>query len=252
MAQKVVTLYIDDTSIRLLVTSGKRIKKWADVALEPGMVKNAVVLKQEEVAAKIKQLFKVRKVDSKKVTLGISGLQCFTRPIILPQMPKDMLEEAVRREANRVLPVSSEQLYLQWQSIPAPEGKLQVFLVAIPRTAADALCNTLRLAGLKPDLMDLKPLLLARMVNDTMAVIVDVQPKDFDIVVMGGGIPQPIRTVPFSNEAPSWPEKITQIKDDVSRTIEFYNTNNPEMPLAATLPVFVSGELAGEAEQCQA
>ena len=252
MAQKVVTLYIDDTSIRLLVTSGKRIKKWADVALDPGMVKNAVVLKQEEVAAKIKQLFKVRKIGSKKVTPGISGLHCLTRPIILPQMPKDMLEEAVRREANRVLPVSSEQLYLQWQSIPAPEGKLQVFLVAIPRTAADALFNTLRLAGLKSDLMDLKPMLLARMVNDTMAVIVDVQPNEFDIVIMGVGIPQPIRTVPFSNEALSWPEKISQIKDDVSRTIEFYNTNNPETPLAATLPVLTSGELAGEAEQCQA
>jgi len=252
MTQKVVTLYIDDTSIRLLVTSGKRIKKWADVALAPGLVKNAMVLKQEEVADKIKQLFKVRKIESKKITLGISGLHCLTRPIILPQMPKDMLEEAVRREANRILPVSSEQLYLQWQSIPAPEGKLQVFLVAIPRTATDALFNTLRLAGLKPDMMDMKPMLLARMVNDTMAVIVDVQPKDFDIVVMGGGIPQPIRTVSFSNEALSWPEKISQIKDDVSRTIEFYNTNNPETPLAATLPVFASGELAGEAEQCRA
>jgi len=251
MSDRVITLYIDDTSIRLLVTGGKRIKKWADVALEPGMVKNAVVLKQEEVATKIKQLFKVRKINAKRVTLGISGLHCLTRPILLPQMPKDMLQEAVRREANRVLPVSSEQLYLQWQSIPAPEGKLQVFLVAIPRTATDALFSTLRLAGLKPDLMDLKPMLLARMVKDTMAVIVDVQPNEFDIVVMAGGIPQPIRSVHFPDEAPSWAEKMTMIKDDVSRTIEFYNTNNPEMPLATTLPIWVSGELANEAEQCQ-
>ncbi len=251
MSDKVVTLYIDDTSIRLLVTGGKRIKKWADVALEPGLVKNAVVLKQEEVAAKIRQLFKVRKIDTKKVNLGISGLHCLTRPMILPQMPKDMLEEAVRREANRVLPVSSEQLYLQWQSIPAPQGKLQIFLVAIPRTAADALLGTLRLAGLKPDLMDLKPMLLTRMVKDTMAVIVDVQPNEFDVVVMAGGIPQPIRSVHFPDEVSSWSEKITLIKDDVSRTIEFYNTNNPEMTLATTLPIWVSGELATEAEQCQ-
>ena len=251
MAQKIITLYIDHTSIRLLVTSGKRIKKWAEVALEPGMIKNAEILKQEEVAAKIKQLFQVRKIDSKEVTLGISGLHCLTRPIILPQMPKDMLEEAVRREANRVLPVSSEQLYLQWQSIPAPEGKLQVFLVAIPRSAADSLFNTLRLAGIKANLMDMKPMLLARMVNENMAIIVDVQPKDFDIVVMGGGIPQPIRTLSFSKEALPWPEKISQIQDDVIRTIEFYNANNSEKPITATLPVLVSGELAGEANQCQ-
>ena len=95
MAQKVVTLYIDDTSARLLVTSGKRIKKWADLPLEPGMVKNGVVLKQEDVAAKVRQLFNVRKVNSKRIVLGVSGLQCLTRPMILPQLPRDMLEEAV-------------------------------------------------------------------------------------------------------------------------------------------------------------
>ncbi len=251
MSQRVVTLYLDDTSIRLLVTSGKRIRKWADVSLEPGLVQNAVVLKPEEVAAKIRQLFKVRKIDSRKVVLGVSGLHCLTRPILLPQLPRDMLEEAIRREAKRALPVSPEQLYLQWQSIPAPQGKLQVFLVAIPRTAADALFHTLRLAGLKSELMDLKPMLMARMVKDTMAVIVDVQPTEFDIVVMAGGIPQPIRTVHFPDETSSWQEKITLIKDDVSRIIEFYDTNNPEMPLAATLPVWASGELANEAEQRQ-
>jgi len=251
MAQKVVTLYIDDTSIRLLVTHGKRIRKWADVPLEPGMVKNALVMKPGEVAAKIKQLFSVRKINSKRVTLGVSGLHCLTRPMLLPQLPKDMLEEAVIREAKRVLPVSPEQLYLQWQSIPAPEGKIQVFLVAIPRTVVDALFNALRLAGLKPDLMDLKPMLLARMIKDTMAVIVDVQPNEFDIVVMAGGVPQPIRTVHFPSEALSWPEKTTMIKDDLSRTIEFYNTNNPKMPLATALPVWASGELAIETEQCQ-
>ncbi len=251
MAQKVVALYLDDTSIRLLVTSGRRIRKWADVPLEPGMVKNAIVMKPDEVAAKIKQLFKVRKIDAKKVILGISGLHCLTRPILLPQLPKDMLEEAVQREAKRVLPVPPEQLYLQWQSIPAPAGKTQVFLVAIPRTAADALFSTLRLAGLRSDLMDLKPMLLARMIKDTMAIIVDVQPSEFDIVIMAGGIPQPIRTMRFPKEGLSWQEKLSLIKDELNRTIEFYNSNNPETPLATMLPVFTSGELANETEQCQ-
>ncbi|GAG51530.1 unnamed protein product, partial [marine sediment metagenome] len=35
MAKKIVTLYVDDTSIRLLVTQGNRVRKWADVPLEP-------------------------------------------------------------------------------------------------------------------------------------------------------------------------------------------------------------------------
>jgi len=251
MAEKVITLYLDDTSIRVLMTNGKQIRKWADVPLEPGLVKNSVVLKQDEVAEKIRQLFKVRKLDSRKVVLGVSGLHCLTRPLTLPQLPKDMLKEAVSREAKRALPVPLEQLYYTWQSVPAPEGKLQVFLVAVPRKVADALFSTLDKAGLKSYVMDLKPMLLARLVKETMAIIVDVQPSELDIIVMAGGIPQPIRTVNIPSEVHSWDEKLPLIRNELSRTIEFYNTNNPEIPLDSTLPIYVSGELADELDQFQ-
>jgi len=251
MAKKTVTLYIDDTSIRMLVTQGTRIKKWADLPLEPGLVKNATVLKEAEVAAKIKQLFQVRKIKTKKVNIGVSGLRCLSRPLTFPQLPKVMLDEAVRREAKRVLPVPPEKLYLSWQSIPAPEGKSQVFLVAIPNQSADALFKMLHQAGLKPDLMDLKPLLLARTVKEKTAIILDVQPNEFDIVIMVNGIPQPIRTVSFPSETLSWQKKLPMIKNELNRTIEFYQSNNPEWPLASDVPVFVSGELAYESEHLQ-
>ena len=251
MAKKIVTLYIDDTSIRLMVVQGKRIKKWADLPLEPGLVKNNVVVEEAEVAAKIKQLFKDQKVKARKVVLGLSGLHCLSRPIILPQLPKVMLAEAVKREAKRVLPVPLEQLYLSWQTIPAPEGETQVFMVAVPSNTADALLGVLHQAGLKPYLMDIKPLLLARVVKEATAVIVDVQPTEFDIVVVVDGVTQPIRTVPLPSEALSWQEKLPVIKNDLDRTIKFYNSNNPEKPLASSTPIFASGELADEPELCQ-
>ncbi len=252
MAKKIVTLYIDDTSLRLMVTQGKRIEKWADLPLEPGLIENTVVIKEAEVAAKIKQLFKDQKVTAKKIIVGISGLQCLTRPIILPLLPRAILAEAVQREATRVLPVPLEQLYISWQTIPAPEGKTQVFLVAIPCKTADALLKAVQQAGLKPYLMDLKPLLLARVVKEATAVIVDVQTTEFDIVIMADGIPQPIRTVPLAHEALSSQEKLTVIRNELDRTITFYNSNNPEKPLASSVPIFASGELANEPELCQA
>jgi len=251
MAKKIVTLYIDDTSLRLLVTHGKQIKKWAELPLEPGLVKNAVVIEEAKVAAKIKQLFKAEKIKTKKIIVGVSGLHCLSRPIILPALPKVMLAEAVRREAKRVLPVPLEQLYLSWQTIPAPEGKIQAFLIAIPRSTADTLLKVLRQAGLKPYFMDLKPLLLARAVKEATAIIVDVQLTEFDIVIMGDGVPQPIRTVPLPSEELSWQEKLPVIRDELDRTIKFYNSNNQEKPLVSTIPIFVSGELANEPELCQ-
>lgn len=251
MAKKIVSLYIDDTSLRLVVAHGKRIKEWADMPLEPGLVENAMVIKEAEVVAKIKQLFKAQKVKTKKVTLGVSGLHCLSRPITLPQLPKEMLDEAVKREARRVLPVPPEQLYISWQTIPALEGKTQVFLAAIPRETADSQLKALHQAGLSPDLMDIKPLLLARMVKEATAVLVDVQPTEFDIVIMTDGVPQPIRSLPFHDEALSRQEKLTMIKNELDRTIAFYDSNNPENPLASSVPIFVSGELANEPELCQ-
>ena len=251
MANKVVTLYIDDTSIRLLVTSGRRIKKWAVLPLEPGLVKNAVVIKESEVAAKLKQLLKEHKVKAKKVIVGISGLHCLTRPFTLPQLPKAMLDEAVMREAKRTLPVPLEQLYILWRTIPSPPNKIQVFLVGIPCKTVDALLKMLRQARLKPYLVDIKPLALARVVKESTAIIVDVQPAEFDIVIMADGVPQPIRTIPFPDEALSWQEKLPMVRDELDKTIKFYNSNNSEKPLVSSVPVFVSGELTDEPELCQ-
>jgi len=124
-------------------------------------------------------------------------------------------------------------------------------MVAVPCKAADALFKMLHQAGLKSDLMDSKPLLLARFVKETTAIIVDVQSTEFDIVIMADEVPQPIRTVSLPSKALSWQEKLLMIRNDLARTIEFYNSNNPEKPLTDSVPILVSGELANESELCQ-
>jgi len=159
-----------------------------------------------------------------------------------------MLADAVIREAKRVLPVPLEQFYVSWQTIAEPEGKTQIFVIAIPRNTADALLRTLHQVGLKPYLMDLKPLALARVVKNATAVIVDIQPTEFDIVIMADGVPQPIRTVPFPSEGQSRQEKLLMVREELDRTIKFYNSNNPEKPLVSDTPMFVAGELTGESE----
>ena len=251
MARKIVTLYIDNTSLRLMVTDGKRIKIWAESTLEPGLVNNNIVIKEAQVATKIRQLFKTQKIKSQKVMVGISGLRCITRPITFPRLPTEMLDEAVRREATRVLPVPLEQLYIAWQTIPGPKEKTRVFLTAIPRQMADALFKTLHKARLKPYFMDIKPLLLARVVKEATAVIIDVQTTEFDIVIMADGVSQPIRTIPFASEALSSEKKLTIIKNELDRTVTFYNSNNPENTLSSSVPIFASDELADDLELCK-
>jgi type IV pilus assembly protein PilM len=251
MMGQVVSLYVHDTGIRLLVSRGRNVRKWGEMPLEPDLVKDGAVINETEVAAKLKRFIKDQKIPDKKVIVGISGLHCLTRPISLPELPKAMLAEAVIREAQRVLPISLEQYYLSWETVPSDNGKTQVFLAAVPCKTADSLCSMLRKAGLHPYIMDLKPLALARATNEATSMVIDVQPSEFDLVIMVDGVPQPIRTIPFPGRVLSWDDKLPAIRDELQRTIQFYNSNNPDKPLDNSVPVYISGKLLPEPDLCK-
>jgi type IV pilus assembly protein PilM len=243
MAKRVTSLFINDNSIRLMVTRGKRISKVANASLDMNIAGISDKVREAELAAKVKYLLKTNKVRARKVVVGLSGLHCLSRPIFLPYLPKAMLGEAVIREAGRVLPVPPEQLYISWQVLSAGEGQLQGFMVGIPRHIADELIKALRQVGLKPYLMDIKPLALTRLVPEGTAIVVDAQEKEFDIVVMASGVPQPVRTVTFPEEKLSPEEKLNIVKDELKRTIQFYNSNNADSQIQpGSIAVYVSGE----------
>jgi len=251
MAGKVVTLFIDDTNIRLLVASGKQVQKWARLPLEPGLVRDGVILDEAQVADRLKELFKLSKVTAKKVIAGLSGLNSLYRLITLPELPEAVQAEAVRHEARRVIPVSLDQVYLAYQSLPAPKGETHLFLVAFPRNAADALTRTLHQAGVEPYLMDLAPLALCRNADEPRAIIINAWAANLDIIVMVDRVPQVIRSLSLPGEATSLSEMLPAINEELERTIAFYNTSHQGKPLDSTVPILVSGDLAEAPESWQ-
>lgn len=248
MWNDIITLFIDDASIRLLVVRSQRIRKWAEIKLEPGLITDGIVTDEIEVANRIRQLVKTQKVRKNKIILGYSGLHSLTRPVTLPLLPKAMQSEAIVREARRVLPVQMDQLYLSWCSLPSQKNRIHVFLAATPRKTADSLVKTVKAAGLIVYRMALKPLALTKMLPENTAVLVDLQPTEFDIVIMVDGVAQPVRTVTFPNGNLSWAQKIELVANDLDRTIKFFDTNNPERPLDVAAQVYVSGDFISKPE----
>jgi type IV pilus assembly protein PilM len=248
MAKNTTTLYVSDSGIRLMVTHGKRIAKLAYMPLDLNLSDINTEVKEDDLVNKIKLLFKSNHIGIRKIILGISGLHCLTRPVSLPELPKAMVDEAITREARRVLPVPLDQLYISWQIVSTFEGKIQVFVVAIPKYIADTLVRILNRTGFKPYLMDIKPLALARVSREATAIIVDIQSKEFDIIIMSKGMPQTIRTVPFPQEYLAHTDRLSIVRDELKRTIQFYNSNNPENIIQNNTTMLVSGELVDEAE----
>ncbi len=243
MAKKTVTIFLRDTNINLLVMNGKRVTRWARSPLEPGLVVQGVVREETQVADKIKELLHLQKIGANRVIAGMSGINSLYRLITLPEMPDTVLNEAVKREAKRVLPVSLDEVYLSFQEVPSGRGEKRLFLATYPRNMADSLLRTMRKTGLDPYLMDLAPLALARIPDESRAIIVNSRAEHADIIVIEERLPQLIRVLSLPSEAKSLSERLPAISEELTRTVMFYNSSHMEKPLAASVPLFVVGEL---------
>jgi type IV pilus assembly protein PilM len=252
MAEKVMTLYFKDTGIKLLIARGKKAEQWASISLEPGLVVGGVIVDENKVAAKVREIFATVKhsaltdlISGKgKLIVGLSGRDSLYRVISLPVLEKSLLPEAVKREAARVLPVALDQLYLAHQRIPGGEKETRIFLAAFPKKSTDVLLKTLRLAGVTPQILDLAPLALCLSVNEPMSIIADASLDTLNIMVMADRVPQVIRSISLQSEGKKISENMATISEEFSRTVAFYNSSHQQAPLANDVPVFVSGDLA--------
>ena len=246
-----VTLNISDTSIRLLSTKGRQVDKWGSIPLAPGLVKDGLILQPKAVGEAIDALFKSVKVPKEQVITSLTGLSFTYCVLNLPRMKPALLEEAILRGARKEIPLPLEELYLSWQAIGGGHDELNFFVLGVPQNLIDAVVQTLTDIGVKPYLIDLKPLALARAANRGDAILVDLEPGCFDIVLVANGIPTIVHTVTPRGEGATLEDNILRLTDGISKTVNFYNNSHPEAPLSLTTPLLLAGELSADATASQ-
>ncbi len=238
-----VTIDIEDTSIRIMTVTGRRVQTAASLPLEPGLVHDGIVINPVTVGHRIGELMAAQGISEKRAVVSISGIHSIYRVVNIPKLPQKLMNEAAQREMERLMPVSLDELYTSWQAISMSDIETAICLVGMPRNTVDAMLDTLRQAGLQAEAMDVRPLALARVVDERDALIVNAQPTGFDIVVMVAGIPELLRSLPFPADTASPDEKIDEVKEELERTVAFYNSNHKGSEINNSMAVFVSGEL---------
>jgi type IV pilus assembly protein PilM len=248
-----VTLDIKDTSIKLMVVNGRRVETAATLPLEPGLVHDGVILDPSTVGRRISELMAASGISDKRVAVSISGIHSIYRVVGVPKLPKKLLDEAAKREMERVMPVSLNELYTSWQAISTSDIDTVICLVGLPRNTVDAMLETLRQAGLHPETIEVRPLALVRVADEKDAIVINAESDGFDIAVMINGIPELLRSLPFPAGTDSPDEKIAEVKEELERTVAFYNSSHKGGEITAGTAAFVSGELgevlAGTLEQ---
>ena len=241
-----VALDISSTSIRALQMRRSRVKKWANAPLPSGLIRDGLILDPDAVGRAIDKLFRSAKLPRKRVITCLTGLSFTYRILTLPRMEVRLIDEAILRTARREMSLSPEDIYLSWQIVARRRDELDFFVVAVPRNLVDAMVRSLIKAGVRPHKLDLKPLALARLANRANALIVDVEPDCYGVVLVANGIPDVMTTVIPRGGRSTLEDNIRRLALEVTKTVKFYNTSHPESPLSPDSPLLLTGELAAD------
>ena len=238
------TLNISNNNIRVLSMKGKRVYKWGNAPLTAGLVRDGLITQPEVVGETIRDLFKSIKVNREKVIVSISGLAFTYRFLNLPRLKQDLLEEAILRGFKREISLPLEDLYLSWQALPGEEDEQTFFVLGISRYLIDALVQTLEAAGVEPYVMDIQPLALARVANRANGIIASLEPECYDIIIIVDGLLTVVHNISPREEGAILEDNIRRLVDELTKTVTFYQSSNPNNKLPADIPLLLTGELA--------
>ncbi len=241
-----VTLNISTTSIRLLSVKAGRVKRYGEAPLEPGLVRDGLILEPKTVGAAVSALFEATNIPRERVITSLTGLPFTYRILSLPRMKPASQEEAILRGAKQEIPLPLEELYLSWLAIGARENELDFFVLGVSRNLVDAMVLTLTEAGVKPYIMELKPLALARAASQGNALIVALEPDFSDVVLVADGMPTIMYSITPRGEGASVEDNIRRLTDELSKIVSFHNSSHPENPLSPTTPLVLTGELSAD------
>jgi type IV pilus assembly protein PilM len=145
---------------------GTAVDRAAVARLAPGVVRDGEVVDVDTLAENLRKLFAEHKL-SRRVRVGVANQRIVMRTVDLPPLkqPKD-IASAVRFQAQEQIPMPLDQAILEHHSlgiVETPDGpRTRVVLVAARRDMIDKLLAATRMAGLRPQGIDLSAFAMIR------------------------------------------------------------------------------------------
>jgi len=245
LAKRIIALSIEGTTVRVLGSRGDSVDVWESVPFNSHFLRNGHVADPEGLGEVIRNALVNMKLTKGMCVCALPAIGSTSRIIDLPpQLDVSALDGVVQREARRVIGTSLDDSYLHWRALPVRTRHRQVFVLAVPKEPLHALTKAVQTAGLKPKIIDLKPLALMRAVNRRDAIIASGESNSMETVIVVEDIPALIRSSVFAEGALSPDYAVGRISDELVRTIAYYNDSHKDDPLDPELPIYLTGTLA--------
>ncbi|MDR1188352.1 MAG: type IV pilus assembly protein PilM [Bifidobacteriaceae bacterium] len=220
---QVVGLDIGDTQLRAaeltLDTSdplrSAAIQRYAEVDLMADAVRDGEVVRGDDVAAALKNLWSAQRFGTKDVIVGMGGQRLVVRDATLPVAPLESLRLALPFTVQDMIMVPVDECQLDFYPLSESEGQVNGLLVAMPNEVIEHNVDAVIEAGLRPTRVDLGAFALARALargqfQQGTVGLVDVGADMTTVVVAQNGEPAIMRILPTGGRL---------ITDQIARTL---------------------------------
>jgi type IV pilus assembly protein PilM len=120
---------------------------------------------KQDVGEVVKGVFAQLGVKSRRVCTAVSGRSVIVRQVETPRLEGPALQQHISHEADKYIPFGSEEVIIDAQPLPDPDGKkpdnLSVMLVAVRRSFVSEHIAQLKLGGVEPEIVDVDVFALA-------------------------------------------------------------------------------------------
>ena len=206
-------LDISDRSLKLIKL--KKIKKkykievFGEISISKGILKRGEIKKVDALSEEIKKLIKkVKKLKTRYVVVSLPEEKSFVWVITLPKMSEEEAKKAIVFEAENYIPFPIGEVYLGSQIVPSlrknQKEKMEVLLIALPKSTVDPYLFSLKKAGLKPLAFEVESQSIARALvkNETSLfpyLLIDIGATRTTFVLFGGKSIRFTASIPISS-----------------------------------------------------
>ena len=217
-------LDISDSSLK--VAKLKKKDKFLDLAafgesdIPEGIIKEGEIQDEAALAKIIKDtLGKLsgEKLNTNNVVASLPEEKTFLEIIQMPKMTPEELKESIYLEAENHIPLSIEDVYFDFQTVPPLYNHLDhldVLIVAVPKKTADPYVSCFKKASLQPKILDIESLSIARTLLKSISphpvLLIDLGANKTSFTFFSG------YSVKFTRSAPISAKSIT---DSISKKL---------------------------------
>ncbi len=211
-------LDIGSKSIKAVQLSGssssKRLVAYSSVGLEKeilsGDEEKAEELDAEALRQPLKKLISSGGFTTRNAVVSLPESKIFTRVIQMPKMSKKELSTAIRFEAEQYIPVSLDDVTMDWDFLPdssaTKDGKISVLLVAAPKKLISNIVEVLKKSGITAVAIESETISIVRSVvgDDTnlpTTMIISIGASTTDLTIVKSGSVRFTRSIGTGGEA---------------------------------------------------